>query len=296
MLLDVHSGERRKIPEKADPKDDRSEFQQGFSWSPDARLLAVYADKVDDTSDRELIEIWDTSRLVLVREIPLVGLQDFGYTVVQGVEDSFLFASPSHVARSPDGKVLAVDSGRTGLSLWNPRSGKFLRQLRRGNKLFSWSRDGETLRTWTSDEIRFINRTDGQTTGVTKIDDPLPGRTAVSLDGRYLAAIRDDSNRPEIDLWRRGRKKPSIQIPWTRTVELSGDGSPWLSSSNMRIGFPSSSAVSPNGRQLALIVDGAIQIRDIESGRIQFALQQRLNDRVMWSPSGDVVVQGSYGV
>jgi dipeptidyl aminopeptidase/acylaminoacyl peptidase len=282
VLLNLNSGGRSLIPGPADDDNNVLEVQQGFSWSPDGRMLAVYVFREDvivspvgalsRTTESERIDIWDVSRIALLRSIPLTGLQKFQHGFYQGIEEGLFTPDDAVVAWSPDGKVLAVDSGRTGLSLWSFRKGKLLCQLTSGIRLISWSRDSTTLHTRIDQEVRFINRNNGETVYSRKTEDKSLDSIVVSADGRHCAVIVGNS---EIDLWRGRQQRPSVQIPWTGAVGLRGP--PY---------WPY--GVSPNGRQTVLVVGDAAEIRETESGRRVLG-PFPVPDSISWSPISEVI-------
>jgi WD40 repeat protein len=284
VVIDVRSGRRVLIPEKWEEDGSTVFALKGPSWSPDGRLLAVLVGRIGNSAASESIHIWDMSRLALVRDISLTGLPNSGHG--RETEDSMFIQDRPIVAWAPDGKVLAADSGKTGLLLWDARTGKFLRQLGQGNQFLSWSRDGAILHVVADDQVRFINRGDGIATVATQNEDILQGQTVVSADGRYIAAIVDRRRPDEVDLWRAGTKKPFIQIPWTGAIHMENYG---VDSDNTRIGMVWPSQVSPNGNQLAVSKDGATEILDSMTGRQAFAPSSP-RVWIAWSPSGNLIV------
>jgi WD40 repeat protein len=291
MLIDTTSGRRVEVPERL-----KVFTTRGPSWSPDGRFLAILVDKIDNTSESEAVHVWDVSHLVLVREIPLVGLQKLGHgQTTIGFEQSVFVRDPSLVAWAPDGKVIAVDSGETGLSLWDARTGRFLRQLSQGNRFLSWSREGTTVYVQADHQIRSVNRRDGTAVVVTKNvvpnDEPIVlGQAVVSLDGRYIAAVVDTRQPDEVDLWQVGRQRPVFQTPWRDGLHIENYAEGF---ENGRSGSLIQRQISPDGRQLVVSGNGATEIVDSESGRRVFGpLPEGV--WIAWSGSGKLILVGHH--
>jgi WD40 repeat protein len=281
IIIDVRSGKRRRIPERSDI------WENGPSWSPDGHFVAT----IVESKESETIQIWDASRLELVRQVPLVGLQKYGHGQREvGTESSFSVRDPSLVAWAPKGDVLAVDSGLTGLSLWSASNGKFQRQFSQGNRFLSWSRDGTVVLVQAEHQIRSFDRFDGSARVVSESEDIFQGAAVVSPDGRYVAAYVVGRRSDEIDVWPTGRKEPLHQIPSPPQFDLINYGQ---SGTNSRIGLMGSDWVSPDGLKLVVESDAQTQILDIKSGR---PVLPPLSGRVWiaWSGSERLILAGHY--
>ena len=281
VLLDIASGGRHRVRARTHRYGLTSHSVQGFSWAPDGRRLAVVA--ASENGSSETIEIWDSQRLVLVGVIPVGGgtRKDRGVGGrVSGIEVVDDYPAESKVEWSPDGHVLALSSGLSGLSLWDAQTGTLLRRPRQASEVISlsWSRSGELLYVGTDQQIRFLRRADGAPEYVLKnetADEPIRlGAvdetivcSAVSPDGNHLAAFLAGFNDAEIVLWRGRKRTPNTRIPWNEEVQLV--------------------ASSLDGRRSVVSVNGKYELRDAESGRPLAVLSRA--QHVSWSPDNEVI-------
>ncbi len=190
----------------------------GLAFSPDGRTLAGSSDGGDDG-----VRLWDVATGRAVRR--LTGHEGTAY--VPGL------------AFSPDGKVLATtDPGNRivrnwsgGVLLWDPATGKLLRELPtpgEGTSAVSFSADGRWLAAGTESGLHVWNARTWEEVGAGDLGNPGHrghiGRVAVSGQG-LLATASDDHT---VRLWDLATGKQRMKLThshWVRGVALSPDGS-----------------------------------------------------------------------
>jgi WD40 repeat protein len=196
VVWDLDSDWRTAIPEQA-PNDGVPQIS-GFAWSPRGGQLAIVA----GIWESEVIDVWDVARRVRVRRIPVGQKPPKGRSVSDTAQVVELPFYQGKVEWSPDGQVLALSSGFSGLSLWNERTGSLMLRTRREKGLasitenvisLSWSRDSTILRVATPHHIRFLNRDSGEQVYAVGSENKRWMRcVAGSPDGERLAASFDD--------------------------------------------------------------------------------------------------------
>ncbi len=133
-------------------------------------------------------------------------------------------AAVSHVAFSPDGKVLAVVGYNSTIRLWDPATGKVLRDLAGHSQYVSWtafSPDSKTLASAGQDgTIRLWNVNNGTELAVLKGSGKEVAAVAFSPDGRFLASVACDR---ALRIWEMATAKEAlrydaIQIQPSRVV------------------------------------------------------------------------------
>ncbi len=314
LVWNLDRNRRIAIPEKPPRKDD-SEIN-GYSWAPDGEQLAIVA----GFAEGESIDIWNVSRLALVKRIPVGKNAPRNAPGMIYVDPLVLHADQSKVQWSPDGQVLALYSGFQGLSLWDANMGSMLPQVSRpwswtdGLVSLSWSDDSNFLRIGLHREIRILRRDTGAVTYALKI----PGRSeedwirssAASPDGTRLAASYADGR---IVLWRGRNQQPSGRIQAgtianfgvvispdaTQMAATSGDvvAGVWNLSSGMRLAtFEGSYAAytwSSDSHTLAIVSGPKFTLDLLRPSSGQAARTIALPDKdnhyyttASWSPDG----------
>lgn len=124
VMWDLKSGAQIKIPEK--PPNSGVGIIGGFSWSPDGGQLAI----VVGDAETERVDFWDVRRMARVRRIRVAE---------KGAKPKAAFRPVNSVVQiepdqskadwSPDGRVPALYSGFSGLSVWSPRTNSLLWRL-----------------------------------------------------------------------------------------------------------------------------------------------------------------------
>ena len=274
IVWDLASGSRISFPEQPD-KEDR--VISSFSWDPGGGQIAVVA----GVWESEVVDLWDVRRPKLVRRIR-VGQKPPSSPRLSGAE-SVIEVSPdqSKVEWSPDGRILALNSGFGGLSLWNARSGSLLLRTRQkgGVVSLSWSRDSKLLFVGTPHQIRLIRWDAGGSIYDLQSEEWMRCNAA-STNGERLAASFDDGT---IALWRGRNRQPQTRVQTGAlgdfNIAVSGDlrkmaSESWqespgvwdLSSGNKLAGSEAANwgsgrfAWSPDGRTLAVVRQWELQL------------------------------------
>jgi WD40 repeat protein len=186
------------------------------------------------------------------------------------------YASSIQVARSPDGRSIALGSGSGRLELWDAGSGKLVRTLRDSGPYFSqlrYSPDGKFLAVGQSDFTAVLWDV-GKGTEVRRLQlPPSEGRPgswfdglAFSPDGRFLATSADPDR--------------------TRLWEVASGKEVWQAPQHGAAGF------APDGKTLVTSNwDQPLQFRDVATGDVRFpsAEKMRLINHLSFSPDGSLL-------
>ncbi len=218
VVFDMESARRTVIPEQA-PNDGLAEIG-GFAWSPRGDRLAIAAGYWES----EVIDVWDVRKPALLRRYK-VGAE--GTPPPPCGDPCFpTITYSSKLVWAPDGSVLALNSGFSGLALWNVRTGALIRRTQNPEAILwlSWSRDSRQLRIGTPHGFRFLNRDSGKSVFAFRSADWM--RTvAISPGGERRAASFDDAR---IDLWKGSSLQPSEHIATGAVADMGVNVSPDL--------------------------------------------------------------------
>jgi hypothetical protein len=168
------------------------------------------------------------------------------------------------VAFSPDGKVLAAGSGRSGILFWDAATGRVLRRIEGADvgDQVAYSPDGKTLvstRNWQQGEaggvVHFWQAATGRPRGFLRGDDNLIRCVAFSPDGKRLAAHSQwGAWRPgAVRVWELSTGKEVLHVP--------------TNSAGHTIAF------SPDGKLLAFDVEYTVRLCRADTGKELFRLQ-----------------------
>jgi len=182
------------------------------------------------------------------------------------------------VAFSPDGKLIASGSEDNSIKLWNAKTGKSLRTLkkswwRRENNAailsVAFSPDGRSLVSGSEDNtIKVWDVKTGKVRKTLTGEDVWVNSVTFSPDGRSFASKGD-----KIKLWDITTNKPLFNLDGVRVV-----------------------AFSPNGRMLASGgLNDSIRLWDLETGKVVHTLHKHVNPirSVAFSPDGSILASGS---
>jgi WD40 repeat protein len=245
--------------------------QAAVAFSPDGRTLAAAG---QTTGSRKIVTLWDVARGVRVA------------TLTGGI------GWISHVVFSPDGHILAADSGKT-ITLWDVNRRTRVATLSgngRGRRTqVAFSPDGRTLAADSGDEITLWDVARRIPTATLAGHRGTVTSLAFAPDGRTLASVGDDHT---VRLWDVTRRTRPATLPGDRrlaTLTASGDG--WR-------GGWSKLTFSPDGRTLA-VSPGAqpkIHLWDITQRTEVGVLTGHVGYTcaVAFSPDGRTVASGGY--
>src|SRR5260370_15459859 len=164
----------------------------------------------------EVSGVWDGRRFVMVRRIR-VGQRPPLSQPASGVASVIVIPpDQSKVEWSPNGRVLALNSGFSGLSLWNVRNGSLVLRARQKERVLSlsWARDSKLLFVGTPHQIRYLRPDTGGAVYDLQSEDWMRCNAA-SAHGERLAASFYDGT---IALWRGRYPHP----PARRLIQLLG--------------------------------------------------------------------------
>ncbi len=261
VVFDVASGRRSEIPS------DLIHFVSvavPFSWAPDGKRLAIVGAAPDQEWYSQVIDVWDVQGMKRLNRFA-VGPQR------APLPNDATETAQTTVAWSPNGRLFALSSIITGLSVWDAHTGKLLQRFRQAAKVISlsWSKDSKLLRVGTPWQIRLLSVSTGQPVYALESSFEM-GENAVSADGNQFAAGSADGD--EIDLWH-GKDDPHpTRIP---AGNINGVV-----------------ALSRDGRRIAAGIwggsDGSLGLFDVGSGRETAVLR---NWKLLSSsPDGELVV------
>jgi WD40 repeat protein len=187
----------------------------GFSWAPDGGQLAV----VTGQGESEEIEVWDVMKQLRVRRFRVGQKAPKMRTVSDTGQVVEIPPNHAKVEWSPDGHLLALASGFSGLSLWNPYTGSSILRTQRKMGLdaigavisLSWSRGGNILRVGTPFDIRMLKLDSGVAVHEVRTESKKKWMRsiAVSVDGEQLAGSFDNG---EIVMWRGRNHIPVVRL------------------------------------------------------------------------------------
>jgi WD40 repeat protein len=121
VIFDAKSDQRITLPVQRVEQHGLPQLIGGMSWGADGKELAVMTGQ----GESEAIDLWDVGRQALVKTIPAgeKQIQSRGGISPNASVVVVVSRMDSKVEWSPDGRVLALYSGDTGLSLWDPHTG-----------------------------------------------------------------------------------------------------------------------------------------------------------------------------
>ena len=202
------------------------------------------------------------------------------------VEEVRLDCVPIEAILSRDAQtVLTWHHGKESASLWEARTGKFLRETVRHPVTLTaaaFSPDGLVIATASNRGLRF------EETATGKLRQPeirLPGhitKLAFSPDGKTLLVIALNGTTWRMHRWETATGKPL--------------GQPWLLGDSARISYIHSVAVGPAGKRVVIAQsDGTAHLRDIATGRLLQPVFR--HEGAIWvvsfSPNGRTLITGS---
>jgi WD40 repeat protein len=174
------------------------------------------------------------------------------------------------LAFSPDGRTLATAASSL-LKLWDVQTGKERHTLKRedGIGALAFGPDSKVVASGGhSNVVRLWDSATGREIG--KLDAPVPNGTAISPDGKWLAAVRLDQ---QGSLWDLASRQKVRDLP--------------------AASFGRSVAFSPDGRLLAVTSgDGVLRLLAPSSGNVQrefkvgMHLETNLSWRLSFAPDG----------
>jgi WD40 repeat protein len=262
VVFDMESARRTVIPEQA-PNDGLAEIG-GFAWSPRGDRLAIAAGYWES----EVIDVWDVRKPAFLRRYK-VGAEG---TPPRPCGDPCLETTQTYsskLAWAPDGSTLALNSGFSGLALWNVRTGALIRRTQNPAPItwLSWSRNSKILRIGTAHSLRFLDRDSGKAMFSSRSAESMRW-VSVSPGGERRAASFDDAR---IDLWKGSSLQPSEHIATGAVADMGVNVSPDLHY------MAGSSAL------------GVAGVWDLQSGTKLASLKPGEYWRFAWSPDSQML-------
>lgn len=189
-------------------------------------LAVAAAGQLDHRLDRALLLGTEASRLpdcVEGRSALLNGLQRAPKV------SAFLSGHPelvTHVAYSPDGRLLASSGWGETVRVWDTKTWQALPRVLRGTYGVSFSPRGDLLAASTGNTIASWQVSDWQPRAELKLDEVDSDMALFSPDGRTLATNADPNpvTRAHVTLWDLVEQRPVVPALPGRTLAFSPDG------------------------------------------------------------------------
>jgi choice-of-anchor C domain-containing protein len=219
-------------------------------------------------------------------DVSLYGKDDGAVRLLRGQ------SSASAIAFSPDDQFLASGSTQGEVLLWDVATGNRVQTPEAhatavtclqfspdGKMLASASQDG-LIKLWSVEAARSAQTRKGHTASVTTL--------AFSADGRALLSGSEDGT---AKLWEdlrpaaEPKPKPAL-LGREEPLPASSPGDymrPWISSI----------AISPDGKTLAIVKPGSIELRDVKTGIIYHRLDMIRGRPAAFSPDGSILAIGN---